>query len=135
IALTIILYRMSMAKKSNELKSLGGIKEKYKEFISHFDDFDIHNKPTELLNKSNGYEIGWAEGTTIFKLSLYEIYDNLHIEFKMMYNKQYLKRRGINLNNLPKIDEKITWKFDNKSNQTEMAYIVLQDINSVIDSM
>lgn len=135
IALTIVIFRISMSKKNNELKSLGGIKKKYKEFISHFDDFDIHNKPTVLSDKPNNYEIGWAGGTTISKLRLYEMYDNLHIEFKLEYNKKYLERRGVNLNNLPKMDEKITWKFDTNSNQTEMAYIVSEDINSLVDSM
>lgn len=135
IALTIVLFRINMSKKNNQLKSLGGIKEKYKEFISHFDDYDLNNKPTILNDRPNNYEIGWAGATTISKLWIYEMYDNLHIEFKLDYNKKNLERSGVNLGKLPQLNKKLTWKFKSNYNQAEMAWIVSQDIENLMDSM
>jgi len=135
IFISIILFRLHILKKNNELKKEGGIKEKYKEFISYFDDYDLNNKPTILSDKPNNYEIGWAGPTTITTLCLWEVYDNLNIEYRVQYNKKNLQRRGVNLDNLPKLDEKLTWKFKNNSNQAEMAWIVSQDIENLMDSM
>jgi len=135
IILSVILFRVQVYKKDNELKKVGGIKEKYKEFISHFDDYDLNNKPTILTDRPNNYEIGWAGPTTITRLWIHEVYEKVCIQYEIQHNLRNLKRSGINVHNLPQLNKKLTWKFNSKSNQREMAIIICQDINQLIDLM
>ena len=114
--------------KNVELASQGGIKTKYKELISSFDDFDIQNPPTILNNNTNFYQIGWAGATTLASVSLFEVVDKLNIEFELQYNVPALKRNGIEVNSLPPIHKKKTWTYSNSLDQAEIYNSVAKEI-------
>ena len=114
--------------KNVELASQGGIKTKYKELISSFDDFDIQNPPTILNNNTNFYQIGWAGATTLASVSLFEVVDKLNIEFELQYNVPALKRNGIEVNSLPPIHKKKTWTYSNSMAQSEIYNSVAKEI-------
>ena len=111
-----------------ELASQGGIKTKYKELISSFDDFDIQNPPTILNNNTNFYQMGWAGATTLASVSLFEVVDKLNIEFELQYNVPALKRNGIEVNSLPPIHKKKTWTYSNSLDQAEIYNSVAKEI-------
>mgnify|MGYP000252195124 FL=1 len=114
--------------KNVELASQGGIKTKYKELISSFDDFDIQNPPTILNNNTNFYQMGWAGATTLASVSLFEVVDKLNIEFELQYNVPALKRNGIEVNSLPPIHKKKTWTYSNSLDQAEIYNSVAKEI-------
>ena len=129
-----IIYHFSkdMLIKNSELKKVGGIKNKYSELISYFDDFDMNNKPLILNDKINFYQIGWGGPTLISSLTFFEIHDNLNIKFEMRNNEEALKRKGININSVPKIDKYFTWKFISITPQNEMFSIMSSDISQLL---
>lgn len=114
--------------KNVELASQGGIKTKYKELISFFDDFDIQNHPTILNNNTNFYQMGWAGATTLASVSLFEVADKINIEFELQYNIPALKRNNIDVSSLPSIRKKKTWSYNNTLSQAEIFNSVAGEI-------
>jgi len=128
----VFKFRSDMNAKNTELAEEGGIKNKYKELIKSFDNYDVDKRPSILTDKVNNYEIGWLGQTTNTKLWLNEVHNSLYVRFTLKYNKRVLREMGININELPNLNEQLEWKFDSRMNQTEMQEIIMQDINTVM---
>lgn len=128
IGLVIYNFTKDTKAKNAKLASEGGIKNKYKELICFFDDFDNSQAPRELKNDTNFYQIGWAGATTLASICLFEVADKINIEFELQYNVPALMRNGIEVNNLPSNHKKKIWAHSNSMNQTEIYNLVSREI-------
>ena len=128
VGFVIYNFTKDTKEKNIELGSERGIKNKYKELINDFDDFDTNNLPRVLNNDVNFYQIGWAGATTLASISLFEVADKINIEFELQYNIPALKRNGIEINSLPSIHKKKTWTYSNSMNQGEIYNSVSKEI-------
>lgn len=135
ILFVFFMFRQDTKEAEEKVKSQGGIEKKYKEFISYFDNFDLYNKPKIIKNEPNYYQIAWGGSSTICHLTLFELLDNIYIEFEMRNNKDALKRKGIDINSVPNLNRKLDWKFSNETNQREMANIICLDLDNLIKSL
>lgn len=131
IGLVIYNFTKDTKAKNAKLASEGGIKNKYKELICFFDDFDNSQAPRELKNDTNFYQIGWAGATTLASICLFEVADKINIEFELQYNVPALKRNGINLSDLPSLHKKKTWSYNCTINQSEIYNSVSREIEDL----
>ena len=134
IVFVIIIYNFikDVNAKEKELMLQGGIKNKYRELISYFDDFDINKLPVILIDEPNFYQMGWSGQTTISSICLFEVGDSLNIEFKIDYNIPSLQRSGIDVKKLPSIYKKKTWRYSNKMDQFEIIHLFAEEIKDFI---
>lgn len=134
--LVIILFLVynftkDMKGKNTELTSQGGIKNKYKSLISHFDNFDTSHLPQVLNNDVNFYQMAWSGESTIASVCLFEISDTINIEFELDYNKAALNRNGIETNSLPPIYKKERWSYNTAMSQDEIYSSVSRKIENL----
>ena len=128
IGFVIYNFTKYTKEKNIDLGSVGGIKNKYKELINYFDDFDTNNLPRVLNNDVNFYQIGWAGATTLASISLFEVADKINIEFELQYNIPALKRNNIDDSSLPSTHKKKTWSYSNTISQVEIYNSVSREI-------
>lgn len=136
VVLLLILFLVynfikDMKGKNTELAAQGGVKNKYRRLISNFDDFDTSNLPHVLNNDTNFYQMAWSGDSTIASVCLFEISDQINIEFELDYNKAALKRNGVEANNLPPIYKKKSWSYYNAMNQDEIYSSVSRKIENL----
>lgn len=125
-------FKKEMSDKNTELEKIGGLKNKYKELIMAFEDFDAYNKPKILSDKTNDYELGWMGPSTISQFWLSEVNHNLWVKFTLDYNKENLRKNGVNINELPPLKEQLEWKFVITMDQSQMVNTVIRDIEKLM---
>jgi|GEM_PF-1684388 len=138
IIFNFIKFSKDTSAKKAELQKVGGIKEKYKELISYFDDFDLYKQPTIITNDTNNYEIGWAGNTSIITIRMFEVLENLHVIFTSKMNENEAKNMSQTLSNeqintiREHINKKYEWKLNTGMRQTEMIEIISNDIQKLL---
>lgn len=137
LSIHFFFFKNDMNSKNKELEKVGGIKKKYKELISYFDDFDLYNPPKVLQEDSNWYVLGWVGYSRIYNVTIFEVVNNVHIIFETAANKETMKREGLNqhqINELSsKLSKKLEWKFPNTMLQSEIIQSVSKDIETKLD--
>ena len=132
IGISFIWFFVDKFKSDNAISKEGGIRKKYSEFISLFDDFDSNNKPQILVDKNNFYQIAWSGMTMVSSISMYEIKNLLHVVYNQDANINSLKRNNISEENIKTMSKKIkldlNWYFETNENPQNMINTIMLDL-------
>lgn len=121
---------------NNEQSENLHLKERYKELIRAFDDYDLYNKPIVLRDELNMFKMGWVGQTIKSDFWFNEVNRTLIVKYTLEYNTEALSKNGIKVEELPDINQELNWKFDiDTMGQIQMYSIISTDLKAKMDKV
>lgn len=135
LILGVYYLRSSKKNKDRQSETLH-LKERYKELIRAFDEYDLYNKPIVLIDELNMFKMAWVGQTIKSDFWLNEVNRTLIVKYTLEYNAEALSKNGIKVEELPVINQELNWKFDiDKMGQIQMYSIISTDLKTKMDKV